>query len=564
MWHNESWAYAIIDCLVQLGVRHFALSPGSRSTPLALAIARHPYTTVKIHYDERALGFYALGYAKAKHIPCPIIVTSGTAVGNLLPSVMEAYHANIPMLLLTADRPPELLECSANQTSKQSAIFANFVRWKTTLPTPAPNLSGSFLSSTIAYALQHTMLVPSGPVHVNCMFREPLFTKEPWEVPKLTAPIYNIPQVVSSPETIVDFLQRVAQVERGVIVAGAHSHYANEAVLHFAKTLNWPIFADILSPLRSLGRRQEVIAFHDTLIEAGKVEAPDFILRIGDRIVSKTLSQWLSQSKQESWQIVEHPLRADPEYAATQRVTSNLNDFFSACQDFIAPILENAWTQRLKDHSERVGTLYADYFKDRETLCEQEPFYHLDLPSHWAMFLSNSLPIRHAQRYYFPHSKMNGVYANRGQSGIDGNLATAVGIAEGLKTPLIAILGDLAMLHDINSFSLLKKSTVPVIAVVINNDGGGIFSYLPISEKKEICEEYFATPHGLTLSKHAEAFEIKTLTIRTKDEWTASLDELLKNPQNCLVEILCARQDTAKTHEELSSQILDGLCSLIH
>ncbi|MBI2810842.1 MAG: 2-succinyl-5-enolpyruvyl-6-hydroxy-3-cyclohexene-1-carboxylic-acid synthase [Candidatus Melainabacteria bacterium] len=263
---NEAWARQLIDALIKQGLDYFFIAPGSRSTPLALAVANHPQARHFVHFDERGLCFCAVGYAKATKKPAVVIATSGTAVGNLLPAVMEAFNDHIPLLLLTADRPPELRECGANQTIDQVKLFANCVRWQVELPCADERISERYLASTIGHAAAMACFPPAGPVHINCMFREPLFSSPP-ELAHAKKVHFEQPVLYPSEEAIANWQNVLSETKRGVIIVGSSSHDLSHAVFPLAERLNWPILADIASSLRTDVSHPHLITHFDPILK---------------------------------------------------------------------------------------------------------------------------------------------------------------------------------------------------------------------------------------------------------------------------------------------------------
>lgn len=435
---------SFISQLIAQGVEHFCIAPGSRSTPLVLsAIANQG--TIHVHYDERGLGFFALGIAKATRKPVALIVTSGTAVGNLLPSVMEAHHANIPLILLTADRPPELRDCGANQTTDQVKIFQPFIRWQS-------ELSEIGASSLAAQSYFEAMKNPPGPVHINCPFREP-FSLSP--IPTSARPLHlSFPKLIADPFYL--------PYSKGLIVAGPVDDIA--PILDLGARLHWPIAADILSNAR--------LTPTDEQISPQPLE-PEVVLHFGGR----TTHDWLKNISAPIYHISPYPQLQDPDRRLAGRIQSDIGDF---CKKFQAPSGPN-WRWEKKNWA------FSDF-----------------IPEDYGIFLGNSTTIRDADRYLFPR-KAKGFFANRGLSGIDGNIATIAGLAQTM--PIFALIGDQTALHDLNSLPLIKKTKYPVILAIYNNFGGGIFDRLPIAASP-YHNTYWRASHSYRFEQIAHQFDI--------------------------------------------------------
>jgi 2-succinyl-5-enolpyruvyl-6-hydroxy-3-cyclohexene-1-carboxylate synthase len=539
------WAKQIVEHLVELGVHYFCLSPGSRSTPLAIAIAGHPLARSLVHFDERGMAFHALGYAKASKSPVALLVTSGTAVGNIFPAVMEASVSRIPLILLTADRPPELRDCGANQTADQVKIFQDYVRWQVDLPCPDDVLPAGYLGSTLAQAVYRSTQIPKGPVHVNCMLREPFFTP-PSGRSFREATHYEEASTYLPESTILSWTQKLSVFEKGIIVVGALDAPTLEPIYALAEKLDWPILADIISGARSTGPFKQLIPHYELILKTQPDLKPDAILHFGDRFVSKTLLEWMDKLELSFYALVAaHPSRHDPKHLVTHRVVCDPLVFCEA----VTPHLVNSvsWCEEWQAHAERIEEQLDECFPPSVSEPGVVRFINDHLPSDWALFLANSMPIRDADNFFFPKRKMGPVFSNRGISGIDGNIATAVGIAGACKRPTLALLGDQTFLHDLNSLAQVKKSEVPVILLIFNNGGGGIFSFLPVAQKTDCFEEYFAGAHSLTFEHAAALFDIP---------YSRNWEELIHQKHSCIIEVTTCRKENVQLHQQIVQHLL--------
>jgi 2-succinyl-5-enolpyruvyl-6-hydroxy-3-cyclohexene-1-carboxylate synthase len=548
--HNYLFSYQLIDQLICQGVQDFCLAPGSRSTPLVLAVANHPKAHNHIHFDERGLSFYALGCAKSSKKPVVVIVTSGTAVGNLLPAVMEAKHDRIPLILLTADRPPELRDCGANQSCNQVNIFGSYVNWQQDLPCPDDSLSTKVLSTTIAQAIYYAQ----GPVHLNCMFREPLSSAHKQPAP-ISSVLYTRAVLTPTPETIQLYASCLGGCINGILIATQSSPI--DPVIALAEKLHWPIFPDILSPLRSLDH--PLVISHFDLILKARSYAFEAVVQIGEKFVSKTLLQTLEKSPPQLYmQISETPHRFDPSHLINHRIQSDPSYF---CQMLTIQLNSPRNTAHLKAwQKKQLHTTKAldTYFLEQKTLSEPGIAYLLKNQNS-ILFLGNSMPIRDAN-YYLP--KASGpIFANRGLSGIDGNIATACGIATGIQKHVIALLGDLSVLHDINSLALVAKSPYPCTLLVINNQGGGIFSFLDLDHPETIKETYFSTRHDISFSSAAQLFSLPYYAPQN----LLSLQEILQqDPHSSIIELRTDRQKNLIEHQQIETLLVDMFLCLEH
>ncbi len=511
-----SW---LIDQLAQQGVVHFCLSPGSRSTPLVIAASKHPKAKMYVHYDERGLGFFALGIAKAVLTPVVVIVTSGTAVGNLFPSVMEAYNSHIPLIFLTADRPHELRNTGANQTCDQVKIFEGFIQWQTDLPEMSDE------KSIRSIAAQSYFAARNGPVHINCPFKEPLY--------KETELIEGKPISFSFPRLRVDSFR--TQKSKGVILAGKLPNVRDlYAVLNLSARLEWPLLADILSNARCHPSKEQVRYFD--WIEKPN---PEFILHFGERMTSKRILSWLKSINAEYIHVSPWPELQDPERILTGRVLADIDEFckiFEAAKD---PNWRMAWEDREPLFRETAGFTEVHAMRKLEKL----------LPPDFGVFLGNGMPIRDADHFFFPR-KCRGFFANRGLSGIDGNIATIAGLAETM--PILGFIGDQAALYDLNSLALLKKAKYRAILIISNNFGGGIFHHLEMAASPHF-EQFWAMKHDFQFEQAARMFD---LPYKLFDELTFE--------ETAVVELITNREQNAlyqKSQQKPCSGVLQNLIS---
>ncbi|MGE5196181.1 MAG: 2-succinyl-5-enolpyruvyl-6-hydroxy-3-cyclohexene-1-carboxylic-acid synthase [Anaerolineae bacterium] len=567
-FQNRRWAQAIIQELVSQSACYFCIAPGSRSALLSIsaaeaANANPPEVETFVHFDERGLAYHALGYAKSSQKPAVIIVTSGTAVANLLPAIMEAHHAMVPLIILSADRPPELRDNCSNQATDQVKLFQSFVRWQIDLPCPNEQLPQNYLGTTIAQAVYRATRSPKGPVHLNCMFREPFTTSKIGSSPISFHPSYEHPESVPSSETIAKWAGLLEGFEeRGVILLGPFvTKRTLEPVFALAEKLGWPIFADILSPARIEGRKRQMLPYFDLLLKVDPNKKVDVVMQFGDRLVSKAVLEWVARSQIKAhFLVADHPFRIDPLHTVTHRLEA---DPVLVCEEFCKKITrdfprdETWWevSQMIEEELER-------FFSSSETLSEPYciEFLKRHLNANFSLFLSNSMPVRDADQFFFPAHQTGSIYCNRGLSGIDGNIATAAGIGQGMKKPTFAVLGDLATLHDINSLAQLKKSHPPVICLVFNNGGGAIFSFFPHYAGTPHFETMIAAAHPFTLQDAASLFQLPYFSPKTPEHFEEIILDCLDRPQSCLIEVTTTRNDNFSIHQTILNELKK--CSL--
>jgi 2-succinyl-5-enolpyruvyl-6-hydroxy-3-cyclohexene-1-carboxylate synthase len=573
---NACWAGWIIEELVRNGIRHIGIAPGSRSAPLTVAAARHPGLRTTVHFDERALGFHALGWARGDGRAAAVITTSGTAVANLLPAVAEAAQDRVPMLLLTADRPPELRATDANQTLVQPGMFGSYTRWAVDMPCPDPAIDAAYVLTTIDQAWYRAHRRPAGPVHVNIGFREPLIaaaTADPPAFPdpparwrKSTMP-YTQYQAVSDaiPEAALAQLEeRLRGAGRGVIRMGyVADDAAGAAVERLAEVLGWPILPDVASGLRLGASSAHVMPFADWL--GGRTDilgAIDVILHVGGRMVNPSPAGEPGPPREREYlQVVSHPDRHDPFHQVTLRVEGEEGPCCRALADRLAGTVapDPAWPAQWRAENDQVGDALAAALDGAEELSEPWIARRVaaDLPRGHVLVLGNSRPIRDVQFYGHraPGDRIP-VAANRGVSGIDGMVATAAGFVAARGTPATLLLGDLSLLHDLTSLRLLGAAHLPLTVVVVNNDGGGIFELLPVAEAApDVFEAFFATPHGLSFAAAAEMFGIAYRQPADPAAFRQAYREATEGGAPALIEVRIARQATRDIHHRLEAEV---------
>jgi len=501
---NSEWASLIVEELVRLGVDTFVGSPGSRSTPLVAAVARHPRARFIVHTDERGAAFYALGYARAKGRPAPFICTSGTALANAYPAVVEAYQDLVPMLLLTADRPPELIDCGANQSIRQEGIYGKHLIYEQHLPTPTRDIAAEQVLTLVDQAYYRTH---AGPVQVNCCFRKPLepgpidpsylVSVADWAQGNDPYTTYHRPVKEPRQEELHAIAERIRKAERPLLLLG-RMRLPMGALDAFIQTLQWPTFPDILSGYR-LGtpHRPLVHHFEERLDEW----EPDLILHLGGPLLSAKLLEAIRRWQVPLIHVEEHERRHDPAHRVTTRFECDILRFSEA----LTWMLDKPRAHAIKPLEEAP----TDHF------CRN---LSREVEGGDGLFLASSMSIRLMARHGSIAGPRPHIASNRGASGIDGTIASACGFAQGLRKPVTCLLGDLAFLHDVSSLPLVNKGDYPVRLVVLDDNGGGIFQHLPIAQHADLFEPYFRTPHHLDLEAIAKAYKVKLERIVTQEQ----------------------------------------------
>ncbi len=577
---NQVWAALVVEELIRNGVDFFCLAPGSRSTPLTMAVAQHPKARSVMHFDERGTAFCALGYGRATGRPAAWITTSGTALANGFPAIVEAATDGVPMLLLTADRPPEQRHTGANQTIDQVKLFGDYVGWFFDLPTPTTAIDPAMVLTTVDQAVYRALRAPQGPVHLNCMFREPLAPPlegdddQPyvdalaaWHQEARPYTRYGYSRHSPHPEEIDQLWQLLCHIEQVLLVVGRLDTRAQgEAIVTLAERLGWPLLPDVGSQLR-LGHRQEAptrIGYYDQVLRSPSFTAGhpvSAVLHLGGRPTSKRLLQYLDRCRPASYIVVnDSPARLDPNHQVTLRLEADITTFCNALTQRIPqPQTRTPWLSSWQAAAAQTAKQLTAYFAAQGTL--SEPLVARLVSEHieegHGLVLASSMPVRDMDMFGALDGPGVTVAANRGASGIDGTVATAVGVSEGLQAPVTLVIGDLALLHDLNSLALLR--TYPVTVVVINNDGGGIFHFLPIAQHEDVFEPFFGTPHGITFEAAAALFGLTHHQPDTAEAFVSAYQEAIQKDSGTLIEVKTERQANRALHQHLHALIEDSL-----
>ncbi|MBU9673069.1 2-succinyl-5-enolpyruvyl-6-hydroxy-3-cyclohexene-1-carboxylic-acid synthase [Planococcus sp. CP5-4] len=551
---------AFTHSLKQAGVKKAVISPGSRSTPLAYALMKQEGIETYRQIDERSAGFYALGLAKASNSPVILICTSGTAAANYFPAIVEAYYARVPLLIVTADRPHELREVGAPQAINQINLFGSHVKWSADLPLPEQGNRLDFLKRHLGRAAAMAETVPKGPVHLNVPFREPLGID--FDQPYLSeGELYRFESGQQLTDEATVFLQEVFSQSRGLLIAGENTAQISLEQWEFIRRLGWPVLADPLSNLRSHvpdDFMDVIVDSYDALLkneEFAEGVVPDVVVRIGPQPVSKPLSQFLSKTKPARYVVIdESPLFRDPQSV----VTHHIQQHFSALWELN---LEANSPSPYLEHWKKAGKLLREAMSIH---CQQELdegvlakafFDELDGCD---LTVSSSMPIRDADTYFQVTQRDVRIYANRGANGIDGVVSTAFGIQAANKRPGYLLIGDLALLHDMNGLLASKLQATDMTIVVMNNDGGGIFSYLPQSKEERYYEELFGTPTGIQFKAAAEMYDAEYYSAKTVEELQSALRTPKDKPVR-IIEVATNRANNVTVHRKLWSRLDEGL-----
>ncbi len=503
---NALWGSVIAETLFRSGVTRAVISPGSRSTPLAFAFARHPGIEAIPVLDERSAAFFALGLAKREMWPVVLLCTSGTAGAHYFPAVIEAHEAGVPLLVLTADRPPEMRGCASGQTIDQQKLYGSFVAFYHELAVPeAAEPLMRYLRQTVAHAVERTLAPLAGPVHLNAPFRDPLAPVEDggatgefgaridWEA---FFDHLNPPAAVAAVADVPSFPHAV----HGMIVAGPQagpdpaSHAA--AVGEIARRLGWPVLADALSGVRGHASAvPHLVTRYDAILRnpaAAESLRPEWVLCLGEWTTSKVLRAWIEASGARILFVSGRPDNRDALHGCARRIVVPLAALAAGLPTADAP---NGYQRLWANYEARARDALDGRLAAEEALVEPKAAWLLGrhLPERSSLSVANSMPVRDLEFVWPANDRAIRVHFNRGANGIDGTLSTALGVAHGGE-PSALLTGDLALLHDSNGFLLAPRFKGSLTVVLVNNHGSGIFEHLPVAQFDPIFEEFFATP----------------------------------------------------------------------
>ncbi len=578
---NTLWGRAIAAELARSGVRTVCISPGSRSTPLTVAFDEHEDITTVSALDERSAAYFALGRARRTGEVTPLVCTSGTAAANYHPAVIEADEGRVPLLLLTADRPPELRESGANQTVDQQKLYGDAVRWYKELPEPVGrDRTLRSLRTDVCRAVGAAEGTPAGPVHLNVPFAKPL---EPTPVegdvsadPSSIAAAgrgENTPFVsrtTGTPQLDDRALRQLAElvtVDRGLIVAGPADPPGldPEAITSFAHATGFPILADPLSGLRFGGhtRVAPVIGSYDSFVDTAVTEAwpdPELVVRLGASPTSKALRQYLAKTG--ARQLVVDPAGAwrEAEFAATDLVVAEPSRLCGQLSQVLRGAGSAAWRARWVDADTEQAAVGADY---DETLFEggivADVVSELADPS--TLVVSNSMPVRDLDRFGRPTTKSITTVGNRGASGIDGIVSTALGAAHGTTDDVTLVIGDLAYYHDMNGLLALERADVEATIVLINNDGGGIFHKLPIANFEPPFTRQFKTPHGMDFEPTGDLYGFEYAWVDSRGGFRETYAEAVAADGSHVIEVGVDAESSHAVRASMAEEVVERLDS---
>ncbi|SFQ44210.1 2-succinyl-5-enolpyruvyl-6-hydroxy-3-cyclohexene-1-carboxylate synthase [Psychrobacillus psychrotolerans] len=558
-----SYVNHFVETIRQAGVQDIVMCPGSRSTPLAYAFAKSEGFQFYRQIDERSAGYFALGIAKAKKTPVVLLCTSGTAAANFFPAIVEAYYARVPLLVVTADRPHELREVGAPQTIDQVHLYGKHVKWAVDFPLPESEANLAFVERHIQRAVSTSKTAPMGPVHINVPFREPLLLDMEQPLPTMNILVPEIGKLAPSEEFLVWYKDLLQNEVRGIFIVG-DSLQTTDGFWKFAKMVQWPVLVDPLSNLRTsipADCMDLCIDQYDAILKNKSFQemaVPNVVIRFGAQPVSKPLMLYLKECKPMVFMVVdESPLFRDSLHIATHHVQVDAESLWLKTDTKSSSTYTDCWTQ-----ANNIATAHVNSYMEHET--DEGALAGLlfeALPDKSYLFASSSMPIRDLDTFFNKTTKDIQLYANRGTNGIDGVVSSAFGVQTALNRPGYLLIGDLAFLHDLNGLIVSRFHHSDMTIIVMNNDGGGIFSYLPQSTETNYFEHLFGTPTGLEFSNIATMYNAQYNAVHSKEDFKEALAEE-KTKDIRIIEVFTNRQVNTETHRKLWAAISKELDSV--
>lgn len=570
---NALWASVLAATLARLGLKTAVISPGSRSTPLTIALVSHPAIEAVPVLDERSAAFFALGVARRTGQPVVLVCTSGTAGANYYPAVIEARESRIPLLVLSADRPPELRDCASGQTIDQQRLFGTFPTWYAELAVPVADLGMlRYLRQMLGQAWGRSLYPVAGPVHLNCPFRDPLapvvdgsvtHLKDELSDDFLSAVGIPAPGAGSMLGIELQWLETWRGCDRGLIIAGPAQPtdpiaYC-KAVAALSTDLGWPVLAEGLSPLRNAaGLNTSLVTTYDIALGRptwAKDLLPEQVLQLGPLPTSKRLRQWLQETQPRRWVVDPGNTSLDPLHGPVTPLSLSVTALAQALPpglDARSPgFYHNLWLgleARLRQQLDRTLADLDQPFEGKVPWLLARC-----LPPGTPLVIANSMPIRDVEWFWPLGDRAIRPYCNRGANGIDGTLSTALGIAHG-GPPTVLLTGDLALLHDTNGWLNVPRLRGHLTVVVVNNQGGGIFDLLPVATLSapgdRWFEDFFTTPQTVDLNRLCAAYGVNYERVETWGQLTASVSSLPATGVR-LLEVRCDRAQSHSLRQQL-------------
>lgn len=568
---------AFVDELSRAGIADVVISPGSRSTPLAMVMADHPSITTWIHVDERSAGFFALGMAKAQQKPVALLCSSGTAGANYYPAVIEATQSKIPLIVLTADRPHELRDNGAPQAINQNRLFGEFPKWFMDVSMPNANEGSiNYIRTVASRAASVSLHAPAGPIHLNFPFRDPL-------VPDLSLPtLYKDGREGNEPwvkvpesnmvinDTHLSNYANALKGKKGIIVVGPQEDKNLSPLIYkLAKQLAYPVLADPLSKCRN-PKEPLLIEGYDAFLKGDIINAltPDVVLRFGAMPVSKAYMKYIQQLVGVQQIIVEESGWRDPTLSSTDMIiaspSSFCNQLLNVLEDEVKKESSSEWIEMWQAINDKTIDVLLTAYED--TMFEGNVFRELAhlIAEETLLFVGNSMPVRDLDNFFIPRESSLIAMGNRGANGIDGVVSTAIGASVSYESTVL-VIGDLSFYHDMNGLLLAKLYNLDMTIVVVNNDGGGIFSFLPQGEKEheKHFEHLFGTPIGLDYEHAASLYGAQFSRAANWEEFRSMFVASQKQKGLNIIEINTDRVLNKTLHREVFSMVSNATAPLL-
>lgn len=525
---NTLWCSAIAETFLKLGLTTAIICPGSRSTPLTIAFAQHSGIETIPILDERSASFFALGIGKKISKPVVLICTSGTASANFYPAVIEAKYSNISLIILTADRPPQLRNCHAGQTIDQVKLYGNYPNWQTELALPSYEKEMLFyLRQNIIQAWEKSLFPYGGVVHLNLPFTEPLVPIQQSKVKQLESSFLeqelftnidlNLPSYSGYLPDINNLVKQWQNYNKGIIIAGIDHSYQPEkycqVIAFLSKLLKFPVLAESLSPVRNYANfNPYLITTYDLILrnpELAEKLAPEIVIQVGELPTSKEVRNWLNKIKPKTYIIKNSADNLDAIHSNSIHLRTSFCNLISNLRinsDKNDSLYLESWLNLEQEKTK----IIENKIKSLENIFEGKVAWILSksLPVNTPIFIANSMSVRYCEIFWQKNHQKIKPYFNRGANGIDGTLSTALGVAHHNQSSVI-LTGDLALLHDTNGFLINKYFQGHLTIILINNNGGGIFEMLSIAEFEPPFEEFFATPQNIDFAKICDSYNLE-------------------------------------------------------
>lgn len=568
---NRVWSSLIIDEFIKQGITQFYLSPGMRNAPLIAALvhfqAFNKDLNIVLCMDERGAAYRALGYSKATGIPSVLLCTSGTAMANYMPAVVEAKKSNLPLIILSADRPTELTFCDDNQTIDQTKFFGDFIQGEMNLGAPSPEISPLAMTSSLSNLIHKSLYPQKGPVHFNCAFREPLedtISEIPADYLKLariqvnrTGASTRYVKLETRPDkaTLTEVANFLKNSSSGLLVIGSLApHEPTSMVEEFVKLLNWPTYFDVSSSKKyAFNLNDDAIpTFDHPEVQAELVRNPPAtVFHIGGRLTSKHYYSFLKQVPEINLITLNLNLeKEDPSHHTKIRLNAHINSTLESLINIMeAKILpKKSWPLNFESFAKKKIALIDDgplsYPSVSKTIIDL-------IPDNSILYIANSTVVRSFDAYFSFENKKNILVAtNRGVSGIEGFIASSCGFIDGIKKEVYLVVGDVSFIHDLNSLYFLKDVKIPLKIILVNNDGGGIFTLLPIHKEKSVLD-YISSPHGQTFGKTAQAFGIDYVEVTEREGFVNAFLDMQKKNHHTIMEVKFDHESNKAVYDQL-------------